>query len=884
MVERRIAHYEVLDELGAGGMGVVYKAWDTRLEREAAIKALPEALAEDPERLARFEREARLLAGLKNPSIATVYGLEEVEGRRFLALELVEGESLADRLSRGALPVPEAVELARQIAEALEAAHKAGVIHRDVKPGNIMIDTDGKAKVLDFGLAKTLTTEESEIDPSLSPTLSQPMTQAGQVLGTPVYMSPEQAAGKAASRQSDIWAFGCVLYEMLTAKRAFPGRMTGGFGAEPGWDALLPRATPAAIRRLLRRCLATDPVKRLRDIGDARLELEEAEIQPGLEAPAVQTPPTWRRALPWALASLTAVAAFALWLGGRPVDTRPVHAQIALPPGVLLAVDTEHPALALSPDGSLLVFVGTQDGVRRLYLRELAARKARVMEGTEGAASPFFSPDGRSIGFLTEGLIKKVSIEGGVPVAIHKTTGPHVNRGNTWASGDVIFTSGSSNSNLSRASLVGDSLRPLEEWENATDPGSATAWPHALPGGRHVTFVDMSQGRADEATVAALDLRTMETSPLLRGGTNPRYSSTGHLLFARGGSLFAVPFDSEKAQVTGVERRLLDGLATAKNGAAQYAVGGSATLAYVTGPEGIGDDELVWIDRQGTTERIREGSFLSEPRLSPDDSQLLVTSRAGTNIDLWLLDLETSAFRPLTSDPGEDFGGVWSPDGQRLALASEIEEAATGGPALAYMATLKAVPEILVGTGGAGNWELVSSWSPDGRWLAYTAVRGTAHRDIWLYPIGGEGPAEPVPFLDSSANEVDGAFSPDGQWLAFVSDLSGRHEVYVQSFPDPDAPPIPVSARGGTQPRWSRDGRELFYLEGHELMAVRTGLPAAMDPTAPEVLFEAPFGQPFTGTSYDVSLDGSRFVVARTKDLVMPTVIHVVLDWPAALD
>ena len=320
MVGKRIAHYEVLEEVGGGGMGVVYKAHDTRLERNAAIKALPEELAEDPERLARFEREAKLLASLKNPHIATVYGLEEVEGRRFLAMELVEGSSLAERLAQGPIAVEEALELARQIAEALEAAHDAAVLHRDVKPGNIMIDKDGRAKVLDFGLAKDLRDDTTQEDLSVSPTLSRPMTQAGQILGTPVYMSPEQIAGAEAGKQSDIWAFGCVLYEVLTGKRAFPGMIPGGFGAEPDWEAL-PRRTPPAVRTLLRRCLAVNPGKRLRDIGDARLELDEVGTRPGLEDSTVQTPPTWQRVLPWALASVTAVIAviaLALWLGLQP--------------------------------------------------------------------------------------------------------------------------------------------------------------------------------------------------------------------------------------------------------------------------------------------------------------------------------------------------------------------------------------------------------------------------------------------------------------------------------------------------------------------------------------------------------------------------------------
>jgi hypothetical protein len=432
--------------------------------------------------------------------------------------------------------------------------------------------------------------------------------------------------------------------------------------------------------------------------------------------------------------------------------------------------------------------------------------------------------------------------------------------------------------------MAGDSMRPVDEGEYITDAGSATAWPHALPGGNYVTYVDTSQGSLDEAPVAALDLHTLETKTLFRGGTNPRYSPTGHLLFVRGGSLYAVQFDSQRAEIKGFEKKLLDGVMIAKNGAAQFAVGGNGTLAYVTGDVEIGDDELVWVDRQGRAERILDSSHLSEPRLSPDGTRLLVTSRTGANIDLWLLDLERSTFTRLTSDSGEDLGGVWSPDGERLALASEIGHE-TGGPALAWMPRLNAIPEVLVESTAPGDWEFVSSWSPDGQWLAYTAVQGRSQRDIWLFPIGSVGAAGPVPFLDSPANELDGTFSPDGQWMAYVSDVSGRYEVYVRSFPDPDAQVVQVSTGGGTQPRWSRDGRELFYLEGQRLMAVGIGSGGAMEPTAPKALFEGRYGGTFgdAGAAYDVSLDGSRFVMVRTKDLVMPTVIQVVLDWPAAL-
>jgi Tol biopolymer transport system component len=540
--------------------------------------------------------------------------------------------------------------------------------------------------------------------------------------------------------------------------------------------------------------------------------------------------------------------------------------------------------LALSPDGSRLVFVGEQEGVRRLYLRELARREARVLAGTEDAASPFFSPDGRWIGFLTQDSIKKASLDGGVPIALYPDSGPFVNQGNTWSGTDTLFTTRSPNDGLSRASIASDSLRPSDDLEYVTQ--SPTAWPSALPGGRYVLYTDTSEGSMDAASLAAVDLETLGSRTLVRGATSPRYATTGDLLFARDGAIYAAAFDAARAEVTGAERKLLEGVMTSTNGAAQFTVGGSGTLAYVAGGTALGGDELVWVDREGNVESIFESDQLSQPQLSPDGRRVVVTSRTGHNVDLWVYDLERATFTRLTTDPGEDVNGVWSPDGTALALASE-SRAPNFFLELAWMPDLSATPEVLVPSRNGSNWFLPSSWSPDGRFLAYTMMHDDFKKDVWLYPIGdgGGGTGGPVPFLDSPANERDGAFSPDGKWIAYTSDVSGRNEVYIRSVRKEKPEVTPVSSGGGVGPIWSRDGRELFYRLGYKVMAVSIGGGDRLEPTAPRTLFEGRFRLTFgeSGGNYDVSPDG-RFLMVRAKDLVTPDVIHVVFDWPEALE
>jgi serine/threonine-protein kinase len=884
--------FEITALIGKGGMGEVYRARDVKLDRDVAIKVLPEEFANDKERLARFEREAKLLASLNHPNIAGIYGIESSA----LVLELVEGPTLAERIAEGPIPVDEAIAIAKQVAEALEAGHEAGVVHRDLKPANVKVKDDDTVKVLDYGLAKALENDSpasADTELSQSPTLTRQGTQVGVILGTAPYMSPEQAKGKRVDKRTDIFAFGALLYEMLSRKRAFPGEdvsdiLAAVLKTEPDPKALPPGLDPR-LTRLLERCFKKDLRYRLRDIGDARLELEEIAATPetepsGTSASSSLAVSGWLRVLPWAVVFAAAAAAIVSYVRTPPSRPRPAQVQIELPPGVVLPVDTEHPVLALSPDGSRLVFVGELEGVRRLYVRELARREARVIAGTEEAASPFFSPDGRWIGFLTNDSIKKVSLDGGVPIAVYPDSGPFVNQGNTWSGTDTFFTTRSPNDGLSRASIASDSLRTSDDFEYVTQ--SPTAWPSALPGGRYVLYTDTSEGSTDEASLAALDLETLGTRTLVRGATSPRYATTGDLLFARDGAIYAASFDASRAEVTGAERKLLDGVMSSNNGSAQFTVGGSGTLAYVAGGTALGDDELVWVDRDGNVEPIFESSHLFVPQISPDGRRVVVTSRSGPNVDLWVYDLERATFTRLTTDPGEDVNGVWSPDGTALALASE-SRAPNFFLELAWMPDLSATPEVLVPSRNGSNWFLPSSWSPDGRFLAYTMMHDDFKKDVWLYPIGdgGGGTGGPVPFLDSPANERDGAFSPDGKWIAYTSDVSGRNEVYIRSVRKEKPEVTPVSSGGGVGPIWSRDGRELFYRLGYKVMAVSIGGGDRLEPTAPRTLFEGRFRLTFgeSGGNYDVSPDG-RFLMVRAKDLVTPDVIHVVFDWPEALE
>ncbi len=558
---------------------------------------------------------------------------------------------------------------------------------------------------------------------------------------------------------------------------------------------------------------------------------------------------------------------------------KPMHFLVTLPEGTHLAVDTEYPTIALSPDGSRLVFVAEASGIRQLYVRDLADAVARPIPGTEDAVGPFFSPDGNWIGFFAGSNIKKVASDGGVPVVMQSTTPPDVSRGATWAVGDTVIHAPSLNSGLQAFSVSVDDNSVTQDFTTDTEPYS---WPDALPTGPSVLFTDNTAGRLDEAVVAMLSLETGDIKPLFAGGTSARYSPTGHILYARGGSLLAVPFDASAGEVAGPEFPLIDGVLTGINGAAQFAVAADGTLAYVTGSASPSAHELVWVDREGGTETLLDvDRRFFHPRLSPNGTQLALTSPTGPNLDVWVLDLARDGLLTRwTTHSGEDFGPVWAPDG-RLAFASEVG-GGLEGPGLAWMAGPGQSPEPLLQTPGDGNWEMPNSWSPDGRWLLFSAIRGRTTND--LYRLNMET-RQAEAFLETPFFENAARLSPDGHWVAYVSDRSGRREIYVQPFPG-SGDPIQISPNSGEEPVWARDGRELFYREGNKLMVVALGAGSTLDPGPPEPLFEGRFVKIEVGggnANYDVSLDGRRFIMVRQKNPVTPTVIHVVLNWPEAL-
>ncbi len=787
--------FEILAPLGAGGMGEVYRARDTRLRREVAIKALPESVARDPERLARLEREARLLAALNHPNIAAIYGLETAEGSPCLVMEYVEGESLAQRLAGGPLPIEDALSACSQIAAGLEAAHDAGIIHRDLKPANVMIRPDGSVKILDLGLARGVEASPAG-DPSLSPTITSGGTEAGVILGTAAYMSPEQARGRRLDRRSDVFSFGCVLYECLTGKRAFPGEtvsdtMAAILRAEPDWS-LLPVQTSAAVRKLLRRCLEKDARRRLRDIGDARLDLDDAlsaAPEPAVET-AVLPRPKRTSPLLWIVggALLGIVATFSAGRLFAPPVSRsspPLRAVLPLPADTRLSF-ANRPGIAVSPDGRTVVFRGTSQGAGRLYRRGLDTSGAEPIAGTEEGFNPFFSPDGEWLGFFTTTELKKVPVAGGSPIRISLVA--PVTAGASWDAGGSIVLTLTVNGPLSRVAEAGGKLEAVSTLDSSRGEHSHL-WPQILPQGRGilVTMV-LGQDFQDFANsqIVVLNPKSGRRTIVLEGSSFARYAH-GQLIFVRGGSVFRVPFDLTRLAVTGPPVPLAERIAIdSVYGSASFAITTDGTLVYADGPPLAAPQSVVIrLDRQGVEKPLPlPAAWYGDPRLSPDGKTLVLQRCDGPSCKLVLYDLQRNLLTPLTSDPGRFFNPVWSPDGRRIAYSGF----AVGAPTL-----------YVKNADGSGRGERLTdaptekreaaefpnSWSPDGGTIAYIQVRmltgGKPDRDVCIVSPEGKRPERRC--LESPYAESAAAFSPDGRWLAYVSDESGRQEVYVRPFP-----------------------------------------------------------------------------------------------------
>ncbi|HJW13657.1 MAG TPA: protein kinase, partial [Thermoanaerobaculia bacterium] len=855
----KLGTYEVISPLGAGGMGEVYRARDTRLERRVALKVLPEEFFEDRERVARFEREAKALAAFNHPGIAAIHSFEAVGGRHILVMELVEGESLDAKIAAGPVPIEEALPIARQIAEALEAAHERGIIHRDLKPANVMVAPDGRVKLLDFGLAKAF---ERPLDaagreqaaatgypmvtnsPTRLPTVTGGLTQAGMILGTAAYMSPEQARGRPVDRRADIWAFGAVLFEMLTGKRLFEGEtvsdvLAGVLRQEVDFAAL-PPATPAGVARLLRRCLERDPRNRLHDAGDARLEIEESLRSPAAGAPApaaapLQERPAILRLLPWLIAALMAALAVIVLLGQRrptAVARDPVRLSFSLPDGLTVVPDLQGQTqiLAASADGKRAAFRGRKGSENRIYVRDLSRENADPVSGTEEGSDPFLSPDGEWLGFNSEGKLKKTALRGGAPVVLAPATQP---RGSSWGDDGMIVFTPTVNSGLLRIPAAGGDARPLTTLDSAARERTHR-WPEVLPGSKFVLFTvgtEDKPGDYDDARIDAVSLATGKRHVVYRGASLARWAPPGHLLLARHGDILAVPFDLETASVRGTPVPVAQGVSgDARSGVAFFGSARNGTLAYVVGLSLQGKTEFSWISRTGSREPVDvpPGEY-SQIMLSPDGNKVAYSAGpgGGSRSDVWIANLSGGGQLQLTSN-GKAASPCWAPDGKSVAYSTPA-----GDAVMRQAADGSGAPEVL--------WKTtrlvpitVDSFAPDGSALVLTLSGLPTRSDIYWIRLTGDRAAGPL--LATPDEESRAAISPDGRWIAFTGAYGALPEIYVQAFPSL-AGRWQISRGGGRGARWSRDGREIFYINGDQLFSVPIKPGTEFLPGEPRTLF-----------------------------------------------
>jgi serine/threonine-protein kinase len=840
--------------------------------------------------LARFEREAKLLASLNHSNIATIFGLDEDDGRRFIAMELVPGEDLEQRLARGPMPLNEALELIRQVAGALEAAHANGVVHRDLKPSNVRVTPDGTVKVLDFGLAKSVEERPAGegTDPASSPTLTSALSAPGVILGSAAYMSPEQARGNPVNAQTDLWALGCLLYECLTGQRAFVGdtvsdTLAAVLRAEPDWSAL-PEETPASARRLLRRCLAKDPGRRLHSAADARIEIEEAAAEEPAPGSEVASGATGRRAwLPWLLAAVLAVAAVGLgvaWDRARKSSRGRLHVTVTLPPELELMQGTNGDLIAsLSPDGSRVAFTAREEDTIRLCLRSLDSPDVTIVPGTEGASGPFFSPDGQWVAFFAGGMLKKVSVQAGAPVEICEARS---GRGGSWSTDGTIVFSPFFTSGLARVSEDGG------EPEEITRPDSSRnerthRWADVLPGGRAalctVGTLD-KPGYYDDATIAIADLESGELRPLIEGGSFARYSPTGHVVYSTEGMLFAVPFDLDRLQVTGPPRPLPDRVAGMRSsGGVYFEISREGTLMYLPEAARSMETSLVWVDREGRAETImRKPVPYLGPRLSPDGRKLAVGVGPGLGDgDIWVYDLSQGQSTRLTFE-SDYLAPLWSSDGKRILFGvtrggsegiawKAADGSDTEQPVLRVRPEFVTTPEAL---------------HPDGERMVLTRIGGRGGYDLMVTTLDDPEPRE---IYESPGRAGGASFSPDGRWIVFASSESGRFEIYVRSFPGPEGR-WQISTEGGKGPIWSRDGSEIFYTHGNRMMVVPVETDPSFSPGRPRELFRFEFlRDPGPMPDYDVTADGQRFVMyQRSPEDPPPRRINIVTDLASLLD
>jgi Tol biopolymer transport system component/tRNA A-37 threonylcarbamoyl transferase component Bud32 len=868
----RLGPYEILSAIGAGGMGEVYKARDTRLDRTVAIKILPDHLTDRRNLRERFDREAKTIASLNHAHICTLYDVGHQDGTDYLVMEYLEGETLAQRMLKGPLPLDQVLQYAIEIADALDKAHRKGITHRDLKPGNIMITKSG-TKLLDFGLAKLTQGDKPATSYTDLPTEKDAITAEGAILGTLQYMAPEQVEGKEADSRTDIFAFGLVAYEMTTRKKAFEGRSQASLIAkiletEPAPISTLQPMTPPALDRLVRKCLAKERDDRWQSAKDLADELkwiagasEGANVSTWVprSTKMISQKPAF---LGVAAVGIAVVVAVVVWYL-KPAEPLPVtRTVIALPPDQQLA-GAVLPSVALSHDGKQLAYVASRNGAApQLFLRALDGLEARPIPGSDAGDTPFFSPDDQWLGFFQSGALKKVSVNGGASVSL---TGVANARGASWNTLGTIIFSPDPATTLQRVSDQGGASQPLIEFEKGE---MSQRWPDVLPGGRAVIFAG---GNTPTPTVAVQEIGTGRRKDLIQNALFPRYAATGHLLYVQGNTLMAVPFDIKRLEIRGAAVPVAEGISVAPtSGAAQYSFSSTGTLLYVSGDVAAAKRKLVWVNRNGSEEVLPAASEdYDNPRISPDGHRVAI--EVGSQI--WIYDLTRDTLTRFTFEGTTNADPAWTPDGKRISFRSNKNGAtniywqlADGSGGLESLTTAQFV-------------QIPKSWSPNGQFLAFHENNPTTKKDIWVYRLSDR---KAEPFLRTPFNEGGPTFSPDGRWLAYASDESGRFEIYVQGYPGP-AGKWQISTDGGMEPAWNRNGRELFYRNGDKMMAVEVATQPSLTVGKPKMLFHGDYVSTvpgLTNTAYDVSPDGQRFLMVKEVGRALSsTQINVVQNW-----
>ena len=865
LIGRSLGSYRIVDKIGEGGMGEVYRARDERLDREVAIKVLPEHLARDPERRERFEREARAVSSLNHPNICTLHDIGEHDGVDFIVMEYIQGETLARRLDYGALPLDRALQIGVQIGDALDKAHRRGIVHRDLKPGNIMLTNDG-AKLLDFGLAKSIAPDD-DASVSVLPTEDNPLTTEGTLLGTVQYMAPEQLEGKEADARTDVFAFGAVLYEMLTGKRAFEGTSRASLisaimSSDPRPPSDIHVGSPPALDRTVAKCLAKDPEKRWQTARDLVDELQWIDSDGAAEATGLAKP-QFRRVALGALIGAMLVSVVMWFIWPETITTQaPARLHLSLPDGQEIG-SVWNPSFVFSPDGSQLVYCARQTGAsRQLHIRPIDGFEARPLAGTEGSDMPFFSPDGGWVGYYSRGKLWKLSLAGGAPVKICDISQFVV--GASWgADGTIVF--GVVGLGLMKVPAAGGSPEPLTKLQE----GEEHWWPQFLPDGNAIVFTAETRSGFHPA-IASLETGEHRVLEEVGAGRVARYVPSGHIVLAEGGQLLAVPFDAERLQSTGAAISVLEGLHTSPTSRlAYFAVSNSGALAYLPGGQAEVERQLVVVDRQGKGTPIvdERGNFMS-PRYSPDGTKVAVERFEGSGRrTIWVFDLVSGARIRLTTG-GENGMPIWTPDGDRITFWSDYET----------------IQSKVVGADSADELHKSShpkfpaSWTPGGEELVFFEFHPETRSDIWV--LSADGRARP--WIATEFSEGFPQLSPDGRWLAYISNESGRYEVYVQDYAAAGEK-ITVSTDGGYEPLWSPDGQELFYRIGERVMAVSFQTEPVFRSNRPQEIFKGPYVTGATisavATTYDVTPDGEHFLMIEGGEEEEANQLNLVLNW-----